>query len=195
MKRTVENLAKAFVGESQARNRYTFYAKIAKKEGFEHISAIFSETAEHEREHASQIFKMIDAIKKDSVDNLDELEITTQCPTIYGDTIANLESAIHGEHHEHTEMYPEFAKIAEMEGFVEIAEKLRAIAKAEEYHEERYKRILQELKMGTIFIKKEEEVEWVCRKCGYVNLGHEPPNRCPSCGHAKNYYQLKCDCF
>jgi len=194
MKSTIENLVKAFIGESQARNRYTFYASIAKKEGYEQIAEIFLLTAENEKEHAETLFKLINELKKKCSETLNEIKVEVVAPTILGSTVENLKSAIAGENYEHTTMYPEFAKVAEKEGFPEIATKLRAIAKAEEHHEERYRKLLKELEAGTIF-KKDKDDWWVCRKCGYVHYGREPPEKCPSCGHTRNYFQVKCEEF
>ena len=190
MKKTIENLAKAFIGESQARNRYTFYSKVAKKEGYEQIAEIFLITAENEREHASWLFKLINELKQKSGEDFSEIKVETVAPTVFGTTAENLKAAIAGENYEYTQMYPEFADIAEKEGFPEIAKRLRVIAKAEEHHEERYKKIVKEVEAGTVF-KKEREVWWVCRECGYVHFGKEPPEECPSCGHPRSFYQLK----
>ncbi|MFH8086218.1 MAG: ferritin family protein [Candidatus Aenigmatarchaeota archaeon] len=192
MKKTIENLAKAFVGECQARNRYTFYSKVAKKEGFEQIAEIFLITAENEREHASWLFKLINELKKKSKEKIEEIKVEASVPTTLGSTTENLKAAIAGENYEYTKMYPEFAEIAEKEGLKEIAKRLRAIAIAEKHHEERYKKILVEVEKGTVF-KKEKEVWWVCRECGYVHFGKEPPERCPSCDHERSFYQLKCE--
>lgn len=192
MKNTIENLAKAFIGESQARNRYTLYAKIAKKEGFEQIGEIFLITAENEKEHASWLFKLINELKKKTDESFEQIKVEAMASTILGSTIENLKAAIAGENYEHTKMYPEFANVAEKGGLIEIAKRLRAIAIAEKHHEERYKKILKELEAGTIF-KKEKEVWWVCRKCGYVHFGKEPPEKCPSCEHPKSFYQIKCE--
>jgi len=192
MKNTIENLVKAFIGESQARNRYTFYATIAKKEGFEQIAEIFLVTAENEKEHASNLFKLINELKKKSKEKLDEIKVEAVAPTVLGSTAENLKAAIAGENYENTKMYPEFAEVAEKEGFPEIAERLRAIAKAEGHHEERYKKLLKEVKAGTFF-KKVKDVWWVCRECGYVHFGKEPPEKCPSCDHLRSYFQLKCE--
>jgi len=192
MKNTIENLVKAFIGESQARNRYTFYAKIAKNEGFEQIAGIFVITAENEKEHASNLFKLIRELKKKSQEKLDEIKVETVAPTVLGSTAENLKAAIAGENHEHTKMYPEFADVAEKEGFPEIAARLRAIAKAEKHHEERYKKLLKEVEADTFFRKK-NDVEWVCRECGYVHFGKEPPEECPSCDHSRSYFELKCE--
>lgn len=192
MNKTIENLTKAFVGESQARNRYNFYAKIARKEGYEQIASVFSETEGQEKTHAKRLFEHIQELKEQSSEELPEIKVETSAPTTYKTTIDNLKSAIAGEHYEHTEMYPEFARVAEEEGFTNIANRLRAIAKAEEHHEERYKKLLEQLESGSVF-KKEKEVWWVCRECGYVHFGVEPPEKCPSCDHPQAFYQVKCE--
>jgi rubrerythrin len=192
MNRTIKNLAKAFIGESQARNRYTFYAKAARKEGFEQIAEIFLITADNEREHATWLFRLINELKEKSGEKLDEIKVDASVPTILGTTAQNLEAAIAGENYEHTKMYPEFARVAEEEGFPEIAARLRAIAKAEEHHEERYRKLLNEVRGGTVF-RKPKPVWWVCRECGYVHYGTEPPEICPSCGHPRSFYQVKCE--
>ena len=185
---TINNLTKAFIGESQARNRYTFYSKVAKKEGFEQVAEIFSLTAENEREHAKWLLRMIKGLNK----NNDNINVEVSVPTTLGGTIENLKAAIAGEHYEHTEMYPKFADVAEKEGFPEIAKRLRSIAIAEKHHEERYKMLLNELEKDTFF-KKQKKVYWVCRKCGYIHYGEKPPEKCPSCGHPKAYFQVKCE--
>ncbi|MBI1810406.1 MAG: rubrerythrin family protein [Nitrospirae bacterium] len=192
MQKTIENLAKAFIGESQARNRYTFYSKIAQKEGFDQISEIFLITADNEREHANWLFRLINELKKKSNEDLSEIIVGAAAPTVLGDTAENLKAAIAGEHYEYAKMYPEFADIAEKEGFPEIARRLRAIAKAEEHHEERYKKLLKEVEGSTVF-KKDGKVYWVCRKCGYIHEGEAPPKKCPSCDHESNYFQIKCE--
>jgi len=189
---TIKNLVKAFIGESQARNRYSFYASIARKEGFEQIAEVFLITAENEKEHANTIFKFINQIKKETGEELNEIKVEAVASTILGNTAENLKAAIAGENYEHTKMYPEFADIAEREGYSEIAARLRAIAEAEKHHEERYRKILEEIEAGTVF-KKDKDVWWVCRECGYVHYGKEPPERCPSCNHPKRYFQLKCE--
>ncbi|NQE45548.1 hypothetical protein C5S31_05960 [ANME-1 cluster archaeon GoMg2] len=192
MKQTIENLTKAFIGESQARNRYTFYAKIAQNEGFEQIADIFLVTADNEREHAKWLFRLINDLKKDSHENLDEITVEATAPTTLGSTADNLKAAIAGENYEYTQMYPEFADVAEKEGLPEIARRLRAFANAEQHHERRYKNLLKEIAGDTVF-KKEKKVYWVCRKCGYIHEGEEPPEECPSCSHPKNYFDLKCE--
>ena len=187
MEETIKNLTKAFIGESQARNRYTFYAKAAKKEGYEQIAGIFLETAEQEKTHAKRLFEHIQEIKKE-----EEIKVEAVAPTVYGTTTENLKAAIAGENYEYTKMYPEFADTAEQEGLTDIAKRLRAIAKAEEHHEERYQKALAQLEAGTMF-KKEQETKWVCRECGYVHTGNEAPLVCPSCDHPQSYYQIKCE--
>lgn len=194
MRQTLENLAKAFVGESQARNRYTFYAKIAKEEGFEQISELFLLTAENEREHAKWLLRLINELKKGDQNLGDELTIEAQVPTTMADTAQNLRAAIAGEHHETTQMYPQFAEAADREGYPDVARRLRAIASAEKHHEDRYSRLLAELTSGSLF-KKEQEVQWVCRKCGYVHEGQEPPEICPSCDHPPNYFELRSEAY
>jgi len=191
MKETIKNLAKAFIGESQARNRYSFYSSIAKKEGFEQIAEIFLVTADNEKEHATWLFRLINGLKKGEK-GIEEIEVEAVVPTVLGTTRENLKSAIAGENYEHTKMYPEFSDIAEKEGFAEIANRLRAIAQAEKHHEERYEKILKEVDAGTVF-KKNKKVWWVCRECGYVHFGTEPPERCPSCSHERKFYQIKCE--
>ncbi|MDD5606247.1 MAG: rubrerythrin family protein [Candidatus Pacebacteria bacterium] len=185
---TLKNLSKAFIGESQARNRYDFYAKIAKKEGYEQIAEIFLITAENEKAHAKRLFEHIQKIKSDN----QEILVDASVPNIYGNTIDNLQSAIEGENHEYTQMYPDFAKTAEQEGYEDVAIRLRSIAKAEEHHEQRFKKVLEQLKKESIF-KKDQEIEWVCRECGYVHKGTEPPEKCPSCDHPRAFYQVKCE--
>ena len=192
MQKTIENLTKAFIGESQARNRYTFYSKIAQKEGFDQISEIFLITADNEREHAKWLFRLINELKKKSNENLNEIIVEAAAPTVLGSTAENLKAAIAGEHYEYAKMYPEFADIAEKKGFPEIARRLRAIAKAEEHHEERYKKLLKEVEGSTVF-KKDRKVYWVCRKCGYIHEGEVPPGKCPSCDHELKYFQVKCE--
>ena len=192
MRKTIENLTKAFIGESQARNRYTFYAKTAQKEGFDQIAEIFLVTADNEREHAKWLFRLINELKQKQEEKLDEIIVEAAAPTTLGTTADNLKAAIGGEHHEYTKMYPEFADIAEKEGFPAIAARLRAIAKAEAHHEERYKKLLKEVQGNTVF-RKDKKCDWVCRKCGYVHEGETPPEKCPSCDHESSYFQIKCE--
>lgn len=188
MEQTIQNLTKAFIGESQARNRYTIYAKIAKKEGYEQISEIFLQTAEQEREHAKWLFRLINELKK----NEEPIKVEAEAPTTLGVTKENLKAAIEGENYEHSKMYPEFADTAEKEGLQQIANRLRSIAKAEQHHEERYKKLIDEVENNTVF-KKDKKVTWACRKCGYVHEGEQPPEKCPSCDHEKSYFELKCE--
>ncbi len=192
MKKTLECLVKAFIGESQARNRYTFYAKVAKEEGYQQIAEIFLLTAENEKEHAETLIKLIQELRQQAGGEPTEIKVEAAAPLIFGGTAENLKAAIAGENYEYTTMYPEFAKVAEEEGYPEIAKRLRAIAKAEEHHEERYKKLLKEVEMSTVF-KKNREVWWVCMECGYVHYGVEPPEECPSCGHPRGYFQVKCE--
>ncbi len=194
MEQTIKNLAKAFIGESQSRNRYTFYAKVAKKEGYEQLSEIFLLTAENEREHAKWLMRLINELKDKKVGNQEEVVVGADVPTIFGDSAENLKAAIKGENHENTEMYPGFAKIAEEEGLVEIADRLRAISKAEEHHEERFRKLLEQIENNTTF-KKSEKKEWLCRKCGYVHVGEEATLKCPSCGHPQSYFEIKCETY
>ena len=192
MDETVKNLVKAFIGESQARNRYNIYSKRAKKEGYEQIAEIFNKTAEQERQHAKWLFRLINQLKEDTDEDLSEIEVQAAAPTTLGDTKENLKAAIDGEHYENTEMYPSFAEKAQEEGYPEIAKRLRAIARAEEHHENRYKKLLKEVREGTVH-EKQEKKQWVCRKCGYVHEGRKPPEECPSCSHPTEYFQLKCE--
>ncbi len=187
MNETIKNLAKAFIGESQARNRYTYYASIAKKEGFEEISANFTLTADQEKEHAKVLMKFINDLSQNSGETI---KVDSECPTVLGDTIANLKSAIAGENHEHTSMYPEFADIAEKEGFGDIAIRLRAIARAEANHESKYKKFLEHLENNSTFTRT-EKVYWVCRNCGYVHEADSAPEECPACKHPKAYFEVK----
>lgn len=190
MEKTIENLAKAFIGESQARNRYTIYAKIAQKEGFDQIGEIFLTTADQEREHAKWLFRMINEIKKSASGDMSEIITEASAPTAMGTTAENLKAAIGGENFEHTSMYPGFADTAEKEGLPEVARRLRSIAVAEAHHEERYAKLLREVEGGTVH-KKDKDTEWVCRKCGYAHTGTTPPDECPSCNHEAAYFEVK----
>lgn len=193
MQQTIKNLAAAFIGESQARNRYTMYAKAAKKEGYEQVSGIFLETAEQEREHAKWLMRLINELKENASEDVNEVIVESAgVPTVLGTTKENLGAAISGENYEHTVMYPEFADTAEEEGLTAVAVRLRAIAKAEAHHEERYQKLLNEIEAGTVF-KKPQEISWVCRQCGYRHVGTEAPIKCPACGHPQAYYQVQCE--
>lgn len=192
MEKTLINLAKAFVGESQARNRYTMYAKIARKEGFEQIAEVFLMSADNEREHASWLFKLINQLQAKAGKAGEKIAVEAEVPTVYETTVDNLKAAIAGENYEHTQMYPEFARVADEEGLPDIARRLRAIAKAEEHHENRYQKILEVIEAGTVFSKAADSW-WVCRECGYIHFGKIPPEVCPSCDHARAFYQLRCE--
>lgn len=177
--RTEANLLTAFAGESQARNRYEFFAKQAKKEGLVQISAIFTQTAAQEKEHAKRLFKFLEG---------GDLEITAAFPAgIIGSTLDNLEASAAGENHEHEQMYPEFARIAEEEGFTEISSTFRAIGVAEKQHEKQYRDFITKLKNGVLF-KREGSVIWYCANCGYLHEGTEPPAKCPACNHDQGYF-------
>ena len=192
---TLANLMKAFAGESQARNRYTMYAKQAKKEGYERIAEAFLLTADNEREHAKWIFNMAQQVMKQTGEKMDAVKIDAEAPLVIGDTATNLKAAIAGENYEYTKMYPEFAEVAKKEGFPQVAARLLAIAKAETHHEERYKKILAVVENDTVFKKDSEQMIWVCRKCGYLHVGKEPPKACPSCSHPYNYFELDCEFY
>ncbi len=190
MSTTLENLTKAFIGESQARNRYTSYAKIAKKEGYEQVAAVFEETANQETEHAKWLFRLISQLKQ----NDDDIVVEAGAPTILKDTASNLRAAIAGENFETTEMYPGFANTAEDEGHEGIAKRLRAIATAEAHHRDRYMKLLKEVEAATVF-KKAEKTYWVCRKCGYIHEAEAAPETCPSCGHPQAYFQVQSEVY
>ena len=179
---TEQNLLKSFAGESQARMRYTFYAKEAKKAGYEQIAAIFLETADQEMTHAKRMFKYLEG---------GMVEITAAYPAgKIGTTAENLKAAAEGENEEWTDLYPHFAEVAEAEGFKEIATMYRMIAKAEAEHEERYLKLLARVENGTVFAR-EEAIEWQCRHCGYVFTGKKPPKNCPTCLHPQAYFEPK----
>jgi rubrerythrin len=191
MQKTLENLAKAFIGESQARNKYTIFAKVALKEGYQSASEVFFQTAEQEREHAKWLYRLMnELVKKHNLQS--EVNVEAGVGVAFGNTIDNLKTAIAGESYENTTMYPDFAKIAEEEGLEDIAKRLRAISIAEKHHEERYSALLKEIEGNTVF-EKENIEEWTCRKCGYVHKGKTPPDECLSCDHPKEYFELKCE--
>lgn len=166
--KTEKNLEAAFAGESQARNKYTYFASKAKKEGFEQISALFLKTAENEKEHAKMWFKELNGI---------------------GDTASNLKDAADGENYEWTDMYEGFAKTAEEEGFPELAKKFRLVAAVEKHHEERYRKLLSNVEMAEVFEKSEVKV-WECRNCGHIVVGTKAPEECPTCAHPKAYFEI-----
>ncbi len=179
---TEKNLLKSFAGESQARNRYTFYASVAKKEGYEQIASIFTETAEQEKEHAKRFFKFLEG---------GMVEITATFPAgVISTTAENLRAAADGENEEWVELYPEFAEVAEAEGFAEVAAVFRAIATVEAMHEERYRKLLARLEDGSTF-SRDEEIEWQCRNCGYVHTGKDAVEICPACAHKQAYFEQK----
>ena len=191
MQKTLECLAKAYLGESQARNRYTFYAKVASDDGFEEIAAIFRETADQEKEHAKKLFLSMQTLKKKSPTPQPDLKIMdVEVPLAFGTTLENLKAAAAGENYEHGTMYPEFASIAEQEGEKEIALLFRSIRKAEIHHEGRYRKLIKVVESDTVF-KKEKPTTWICRECGYEHEGTEPPQKCPLCGKPKSFYQTK----
>jgi len=192
MQKTVENLAKAFIGESQARNRYTYYSKTAREEGYQQIGDLFLITAENEKEHAKWLMRLMNQLKE-SGGGFDQITVAeAPVPTVLGSTADNLKAAIAGENYERTIMYPGFADDADADGLPDIAKRLRFIAQAEGHHEERYMKLLEQVQAGTVF-KKDKEVAWVCRECGYVHFGTEPPEKCPSCDHDRGYYEIKCE--
>ena len=165
---TEKNLEAAFAGESQARNKYTYFASVAKKEGYEQISALFLKTADNEKEHAKMWFKELSGL---------------------GNTAQNLEAAAHGENYEWTDMYEEFAKTAEAEGFKELAEKFRLVGAIEKRHEERYRALLKNVETAAVFAKSEVKV-WECRNCGHIVIGTNAPDVCPTCNHPKSYFEI-----
>ena len=169
--KTEQNLLAAFAGESQARNKYTYFASVAKKEGYEQISAIFAKTAENEKEHAKMWFKLLGEL---------------------GDTAANLAAAAAGENYEWTDMYATFAKEADEEGFTEIAAKFRAVAAIEKTHEERYRALLKNVEMQAVFAKSEETM-WECRNCGHLVMGKKAPEVCPVCVHPQSYFEVRAE--
>lgn len=179
--RTEKNLLTSFAGESQARNRYTYFAGQARKDGFVQIAEIFSETADQEKEHAKRFFKFLEG---------GEVEIACAFPAgVIGSTLENLKAAAGGEHHEHTSMYPGFAKIADEEGFKDIAAVFRAISVAEKQHEKRYLDLAANIEAGRVF-KRDTKVAWRCRNCGYLHVGLSAPEICPACVHPQAHFEL-----
>jgi rubrerythrin len=179
--RTEKNILTAFAGESQARNRYTYFASQAKKDGYVQIQEIFTETANQEKEHAKRLFKLLEG---------GEVEVVAAFPAgVIGTTLDNLKEAAGGENYEYTDMYPGFAKIAVEEGFEEIAEIFKAIAVAEKQHEKRYLALAANIANNTVF-KKDQSVVWQCRNCGYLHEGDSAPEECPACAHAQAHFEL-----
>jgi rubrerythrin len=182
--KTEKNLLAAFAGESQARNRYTYFASVARKEGFEQISGIFQETADNEKEHAKVFFKYLEG---------GNVIIEAMYPAgKIGTTAENLLAAAEGEKLEWGTLYPDFENVAREEGFDEIANSFREIAEVEEQHEKRYRKILENVENKTVF-KRDKVVKWKCRNCGYVHEGNEAPKVCPACKHPQSYYELLCE--
>ncbi len=178
---TEKNILTAFAGESQARNRYTYFASQAKKEGYVQISSIFEETANQEKEHAKRLFKFLEG---------GEVEISGSFPAgVIGNTLENLREAAAGENYEHSQMYPDFAKVAREEGFESLAGVFEAIAVAEKQHEKRYNALAANLKSGKVF-KRDTEVVWRCRNCGFLYTGNEAPDECPACAHPQAHFEL-----
>ena len=181
--RTEQNLLKAFAGESQARNRYEFFAAKAREEGLEQIAALFEETAINEKAHAERFFKFLEGRM---------VEITATYPAgKIGSTLENLKAAAEGENEEWTMLYPEFARIAEEEGFKQIASVFKTIAKVEKAHEERYEKLYANLAEGKVF-EREGKVVWKCRICGFLHESAKPPKKCPACEHSQAYFELEC---
>ena len=179
---TEQNLLKSFAGESQARSRYTFFASVAKKEGYEQVAGVFLETAEQEKEHAKKFFKYLEG---------GMVEITAAYPAgVIGTTVDNLRAAADGENEEWVDLYPEFARVADEEGFPAVATTFRMISKVEAEHEARYRKLLARVEAGTFF-EEDEEIEWQCRNCGYVHKGKKAPENCPACAHPKAYFERK----
>ena len=182
--RTEKSLLASFAGESQARNRYTYFASVAKKAGYEQIAAIFLETAGNEKEHAERFFKFLEG---------GDVEIAASYPAgVIADTAANLEAAAEGEKLEWTKLYRDAEGTAREEGFTEIADVFKEIAEVEEQHETRYRKLLKNVKGGKVF-KKDSVVKWKCRNCGYVHEGKEAPEECPACAHSRAFYELLCE--
>jgi rubrerythrin len=178
---TEKNILTAFCGESQARNRYTYFASQAKKDGYVQIQSIFEETANQEKEHAKRLFKLLEG---------GDVEIVATFPAgVVGTTAENLQEAAAGEKYEHTTMYPQFAETARKEGFSNIADIFMAIANAEKHHEKRYKDLLANIEAGIVF-KRTEKMTWRCRNCGYLHEGEEAPEVCPACAHARAHFEL-----
>ncbi|WP_319470595.1 rubrerythrin [uncultured Pseudodesulfovibrio sp.] len=179
---TEKNILTAFIGESQARNKYTYFASVAKKEGYVQISKIFEETANHEKEHAKRLFKFLEG---------GMAEITASFPAgKIGSTLENLKAAAEGEKEEYEDMYPSFAKVAREEGFPEIAAVMENIAVAEAYHEERYKAFIANIENDRVFVK-DDEVVWRCQNCGYNHKGTTAPVKCPACDHPQAHFEKK----
>ncbi|KPU45414.1 rubrerythrin-1 [Oxobacter pfennigii] len=185
--KTAENLLKAFAGESQARNRYTFYASVADKEGYKQIKNIFIETADNEKEHAKRFYKFL--LEGFQGELPQEIEITASFPVAQTTTVENLKAAAHGENEEWTMLYPEFAKVAREEGFDEISKVFLTISSAEKRHEARYLKLAENIDKDKVFAK-DERVMWKCTNCGYVHEAASAPDLCPACAHPQSYFEL-----
>ncbi|MFH1395108.1 MAG: rubrerythrin [Candidatus Omnitrophota bacterium] len=184
--KTEKNLLASFAGESQARNRYTYFASVARKAGYEQIAAIFLETADNEKEHAKRFFKFLEG---------GEIEIQAAYPAgVIGDTPANLKAAANGENLEWTTLYKNAESIAREEGFTEIADVFKEIAEVEEQHEARYRKLLKNVKENKVF-EKDTVVKWKCRNCGYIHTGKAAPEECPACAHPQSYYEVFCETY
>lgn len=184
---TEQNILTAFAGESQARNRYTFFASRAKNEGYEQISAIFTETANQEKEHAERLFKFLEG-------GAVTVKATEAFPAgVIGSTLDNLKAAAAGEEHETKVMYPEFADVAQTEGFVEIAAVMRHIAVAEDHHKARYLALAANIEKNQVFKRENVETIWACRNCGYIHHGAQAPGKCPACDHPKAHFEIFCE--
>ena len=180
---TEKNILAAFAGESAARNRYTYWASKAKKDGFVQIASIFEETADQEKEHAKRLFKFLEG---------GEVEVAVGLPAgVIGDTVDNLKSAAEGEEHEWQRMYPEYAQVARDEGFETVAKAMESIAVAEKFHGERYRTLAANIEKGIVFKRDSELTIWRCRNCGYIHIGAEPPQSCPACIHPQAHFEIK----
>lgn len=185
--KTAENLLKSFAGESQARNRYTFYASVADKEGYKQIKNLFLETADNEKEHAKRFYKFLLAGLQDGLPAV--VEINAGYPVAQGSTLENLEAAARGENEEWSQLYPAFAQTAQEEGFPEIATVYKMIASAEQRHETRYNRLAENVRNNSVF-RRDEPTLWKCGNCGYIHEGASAPQECPACAHAQAYFEL-----
>ncbi len=185
--KTEQNLLKAFAGESQARNRYSIAANFAKREGYEQIAAIFNETADNEKQHAKRFFRFLEG---------GMVEITAAYPAggALGTTLENLKAAAQGEHEEHSQLYPEFARIAKEEGFPQVAAQFNLVSKVEIHHEERFLALAKNIETKQVF-RKSPSTKWKCRECGYIHEGSEVPGVCPCCEHPQAYFEVLCDNF
>lgn len=190
--KTAENLLKAFAGESQARNRYTFYASVADKEGYKQMKKLFLETADNEKEHAKRFYKLLMAGFENEMPV--GIEINAMYPVAQGTTLDNLNAAAAGENEEWTELYPEFARVAESEGFPDVAAAFKLIASVEKHHEERYRKLAENILKDQVF-KKDSKVAWKCDNCGYIHEGESALDKCPACLHEKAYFEKHVEAY